>query len=301
LTSVSLSLIGLFQLFIWINTPAVAAFPASAQELTMAGISSIPGSPKILAIYLVLGIPLLLSELVKTRSQEARDFWLVCTTISFVGIFFTQSRLGLFALLVTGTVFLYHRLKHALSFLAVFLFLFLFLFSLGMERFSFSEVHEGMARWINERAEAISEIPEQGWLIIVGPGQAQPATTDSHLPGDDQLEKNDLQEINNMHITLMMEHGIAGWLIMMWLILSALWAMKKAYGRTKDPGLKTTLWAIIASILGFLVSMNGMNTFHNLTIQIFFWSLIGIGVGIATQLNRPCHQNLIWRFGDAGD
>ena len=47
--------------------------------------------------------------------------------------------------------------------------------------------------------------------------------------------------------------------------------------------------------------MNAMNVFHDLTLQIFFWSLIGIGLGIVVHLNGPRRHNLIWRFGDAGD
>jgi hypothetical protein len=70
---------------------------------------------------------------------------------------------------------------------------------------------------------------------------------------------------------------------------------------SKDERLKTILWAIISSVLGFLVSMNGMNTFYNLTIQVFFWSLIGIGLAIVIQLNGQLRHNLVWRFGEAGD
>ena len=104
-----------------------------------------------------------------------------------------------------------------------------------------------------------------------------------------------------MHLTLMLEHGITGWLIIMWLIFSTLWAMKQVHDRLQDDRLKTVLWAIISSILGFLVSMNALNTFHHLTLQIFFWSLIGIGLGIVIHLNGNRRHNLIWRFGDAGD
>jgi hypothetical protein len=77
--------------------------------------------------------------------------------------------------------------------------------------------------------------------------------------------------------------------------------MKRAYDKSKDENLKIMLWAIISSVLGFLVSMNGMNTFHNLTIQVFFWSLIGIGLALVIQLDGQSRHNLVWRFGDSGD
>jgi membrane-associated PAP2 superfamily phosphatase len=75
----------------------------------------------------------------------------------------------------------------------------------------------------------------------------------------------------------MLDHVIAGWLTLMWLIVSTLWAMRCAYIRARDEELMSILWAIVFSVLGFLISMNLMNAFHNLTIQNFFWSLIGIG------------------------
>jgi hypothetical protein len=107
-------------------------------------------------------------------------------------------------------------------------------------------------------------------------------------------------EIANMHFVLVMEHGVVGWFIIMWIIFASLRAMKRAYDRTKDERLRLTLWAIISSVVGFLVSMNGMNTFYNLTLQIFFWSLIGIGLGIVIHVSGYRRHNLIWRFSVIG-
>ena len=49
---------------------------------------------------------------------------------------------------------------------------------------------------------------------------------------------------------------------------------------------------------GFLVSMANFNAFYNSTIQIVFWGLLGIGMGIVTHrsVRRPGF-NVIWRFG----
>jgi uncharacterized membrane protein len=87
----------------------------------------------------------------------------------------------------------------------------------------------------------------------------------------------------------------------MWIIFSALRAMIRAYGKIGNEGLRSILWAVISSVVGFLISMNVMNTFHHLTLQVFFWSLIGIGLGIVVHLNGNRRHNIIWRFGDAGD
>lgn len=93
---------------------------------------------------------------------------------------------------------------------------------------------------------------------------------------------------------------MAGWLIVMWVTLATLGALRRVHGQVADPGLRTVVWAIMAALVGFLVSMNGMNTFHSFPIQVFFWSLIGIGLGIVAHLPGR-RRNMIWRFGDAGD
>ena len=299
LTSVLLSLFGLFQIFM-VNYTVVLAASLPTERLldNYVRVSSIPGNPKVLAVYLVLGIPLLLSEVIRARSQRERDFWLVSTTISFIGIFFTQSRLGLLALMVTGTLFLYRRLSHAFSFFMIFLLFLLFLVSLGIPRFSPPGIRGDLAEWITDRTDIIETLPAKAWLLGIGPMTVPNPITE---PPDGEGDQKETALINNMHLTLMLENGIAGWLIMMWLIFSSLWAMKRAHDKSKDESLKTILWAIISSVLGFLVSMNGMNTFYNLTIQVFFWSLIGIGLAIVIQLNGQLRHNLVWRFGDSGD
>jgi lipopolysaccharide/colanic/teichoic acid biosynthesis glycosyltransferase len=300
LTSVLLSLFGLFQIFMVNYTVALAASLPSERLLeSYVRVSSIPGNPKVLAVYLVLGIPLLLSEVIRAQSQRGRDFWLVCTTISIIGIFFTQSRLGLFALMITGTIFLYRRLSHAVSFVSMFLLFFLLLVSLGIPRFSVSGIHDDLAEWIDDRADIVEAFPVKAWLLGIGAMTIPNPVTEPE--GHQWSESEETALINNMHLTLMLEHGVAGWLVMIWLIASSVWAMKRAYDKAKDESLKNVLWAIISSVLGFLVSMSGMNTFHNLTIQVFFWSLIGIGLALAIQLNGQSRYNLVWRFGDAGD
>ena len=304
LTSTFLSLVGLFEVAIFNNPTQVVASSLSTGEELLQGYrraDSILQNPIVLAVYLVLGIPLLLSQVTLSHSQRERDFWLVCTTISFVGIFFTQSRFGLLALLVTGTLYLCRRVSHAFSFFMIFLVCFLFLVSLGAHRFSTPEMRGDVTRWVQEKTRILQTVPVEKWLI--GAGEIKKVEVAVELDPQKGFDSNQKEEvaINNMHLTLVLEHGIAGWLIIMWLILSSFWAMKKAHDRTKDERLKTTLWAIMSSILGFLVSMNGMNTFHKLSIQIFFWSLLGIGLWITIQLNGHERYNLIWRFGDSGD
>jgi len=311
LTSVVISLLGLFQIFLFLDVlpSALSALPNDKMLEGYARISSILGRPVILSVYLVLGIPLLLAEVIQADSQRKRDFWLVCTTISCAGIFLTQSRVGLLSLLVTGAVFLSRRPRYTLAFFTIVLFCFLFAMSLGASRFSPVRFGEEVAAWAQKMTPVLQTVSTRRWFIggVVrmdppsgGVGSDSPLGI-AFAPHQGPLSPEEHEiEIANMHISLVLEYGIVGWLIIMWLIFSSLWAMKQAHDRTKDQRPKYTLWAIISSILGFLISMNGMNTFHNLTLQIFFWSLIGIGLGIVIHLNGHRRHNLIWRFSVIG-
>ncbi|HXH82338.1 MAG TPA: sugar transferase, partial [Candidatus Tectomicrobia bacterium] len=106
LTSVVMALVGLFQAFVLTDAVALAELRDARALETYSRVSSILGSPVVLAVYLVLGIPLLLAEVVRASTQRARDFWLVCTTITVLSVFFTQTRVGLVALVVAGACFL---------------------------------------------------------------------------------------------------------------------------------------------------------------------------------------------------
>jgi len=298
LTSAVISLLGLFEMFQANQTAAAGAGGAAWVPVRA---TSILDSPPALAVYLVLGIPLLLAEVTSARTQGQRDFWLACTTISFVGVFLTQTRVGLVALLVTGTVFLYRRRRGVRAFLGIFLVGVVLLVSLGLPRFSARGIVHEVTGWVETAARGMDRSPRQ-WLIGSGAGSTAELVRQAAVPpaagGAAPARRSG---ISNMHVTLILEHGLLGWCVVMWLIVSTIVAIKQAHDRVRDERLKTLLWAIVSSLVGYLVSMNSMNTFHHLPIQVFFWSLIGIGLGIVTHTVAPRSQNLIWRFGDAGD
>src|SRR5262249_60158261 len=86
-----------------------SAAAAQAGGVRLASASAIKATfarSDVLAAYLVLGFPLLLCQLVHSRTRHGRDFWLVATTVSFTSILLTQDFLGLLALLVACAVFL---------------------------------------------------------------------------------------------------------------------------------------------------------------------------------------------------
>jgi lipopolysaccharide/colanic/teichoic acid biosynthesis glycosyltransferase len=281
LTSAAVSLIGLLRLFLMNWGATLTA------ETAMPRLSSVVGNPVALAVYLVLGVPLLMSEVTLARGRRARDFWLVCLTISCVGVFLTQTRIGLLALLVSGTVFLRGRRLPTLLMAAILAGGVGLLALTLTPRLSPAQFAADVGQWTAQHQRVGAALA--GWHWLLG-GAGPVAAVDDDGDG----------EVPNMHVTLVLEHGVAGWLLFMGLIVTVLRRMKRAHDRVRDKRLRRRLWAIVASVAGFLVSMNAMNTFHHLPIQVFFWSLLGIGLAIVVRLaGRP--RNLIWRFGDAGD
>jgi hypothetical protein len=296
LSSVIVSLLGFFEMFVVnqaLGEPSTSAMSAAS------GPSALDSRVE-LAVYLVLGMPLLLAELTSARRLRHRDFWLVCVTISFVGVFLTQTRWGLLALLMAGGLFLYRRRRAgALAFVTVFLLSVLLLVSLGVPRFAVPDILGEMTRRIGSSAMVMDRTSLQ-WLIGTGPSatalviaeQGASAPPSRVVPAP---------PVSNMHLMLIAEFGIVGWLLVMWIVVATIVTLKQAYRRARDQRLKTLLWAIVSSLSGYVVCMASMNTFHHLPIQVFFWSLIGIGLALATRVHPRRRHNIIWRFGDAGD
>jgi len=256
--------------------------------------SSTLGNPVLLATYLVLGVPFLLTQLLHSRTREQRDFWVGCTTIALVGVFLTSTRMGLVALMVTVGVFLWKTRYRVLGILGlVVVMLFGVLVGGSRLRLSLPEVTAEAAR----RGEAASEVfaaPFQELLVGVG-GMRRVAI--SPIP-----EKDRPWISSNMHLTLIRQHGLVGWALMLWIFAATLAALYDGYGRIRDPHMKRIVWAIFSSMIGFLFSMTDANVFFNVTIQIFFWGMVGVGIGIITHLagRRPKFR-VVWRFGDHGD
>jgi hypothetical protein len=289
LSSVGVSLGGLAQMFL--ANHGVGAFERGSR------LESFLGNPVVLAVYLVLGLPLLLAEVMAAGDRRgARDFWIVCATISFVGIFLTQTRVSLVALLVTAGVFFCRRLRYAALFLTAFTLALGVLVASGLPRFTPAGVTSEVGQWVREYGDDFRGLPVTTWLI--GDARLIPDLLVTSVP---EPAADDTDEIPNMHLTLLRGHGILGWFVLIGTVLAALRVMKRAHDRTRVTSTRHTLWAIISAILGFLVSMHGTNAFHHLAIQVFFWSLVGIGLALAIDEGSPRRRNLIWRFAEAGD
>jgi lipopolysaccharide/colanic/teichoic acid biosynthesis glycosyltransferase len=300
LTATLVSLGSLVQLVL-MNGEAVAAAANGVpwqQRQAFYGLPYPLRDPAFLATYLVLGLPILFSEVAHAKTQFQRDFWLICTTIASVGIVMTQTRIGLTALAVTGAVFFARRSMRALAgFLGLFGALLLVLALLGGSRFSLTHSWIELVQKWSELSELFSSIPVRQLLIGIGTKNLE--RLDDVAPNTYDFAKGDDFPIPNMHLTLILENGLIGWLLMMWVIAAVLKELYCGYRRIHDSQIQTVLWAIFSSVLGFLISMNIGNVFFHLTIQILFWGLVAIGLTTILRFGgfRPGFVK-IWRFGD---
>lgn len=284
LSAVSVCLIGLLQIGLDHQLGAQSA-PRMSSTL---------GNPVLLATYLVLGLPFLLTQLLHSRTREQRDIWVACSTVALIGVFLTETRMGLVALVVTVGAFLWNtRYRFLGIFALVAVMVFGVLVARTQLRLSLPEVTAEAARRSAAVAEVFSApLPE----LLLGVGSTRRRAIVPGTPRDGEWIST------NMHLTLIRQHGLIGWVLMLWIIAAALVALYRGFRRIHDPHMNRIVWAIFSSLLGFVFSMTDANVFFNVTIQIFFWGMVGVGMGIITHLNgrRPTFR-VLWRFGEHGD
>ncbi len=255
----------------------------------------------VLAAYLVLGFPLLLCQLMHAKTRDARDFWLVSTTIVFTSILLTQDLLGLFALFVTCAVFLAYTSSRAIPLLVCLFLAPLLLLGAWDQSATLSRQLTLLQSGSEKIVRELLTMPSRTLLIGSGIKTRQPqlGLREEATPPEVEATSPAEEASNNMHWTLIRETGIIGWLLMLWIIGATLRTLYWGTRHAEDPYHRTLLWALSSSILGFVISMCGLDAFFHLPLQVLFWGIVGLGLGTVTHLvsNRSPFY-VIWRFGD---
>jgi hypothetical protein len=298
--AVFIALAGLSELFLLNHLgTALAETSPSPSNLRLPRISSTLGNPVILSTYLVLGFPLLLCQLSYAYRRHLRDFWLIASTIVFVSIILTQTRLGILSLAITGSIFFYKNSKHQLiTFIFSFAILFLILSSIAGPRYSPIKIWLECREAVTSSLTYLSAMPLERLLIGVGANGTKKLNS-LDASGVTGIQEAERPLSSNMHLALIIENGLIGWAIMMWILIGALRTLYIAYKIIHDLRLKMIVWAIFSSITGFAFSMNSRTLFFNISIQVLFWGLLGMGVAIGVRFSpkKPAFIR-VWKFGD---
>lgn len=291
LISVALSAMGLLELLV--SDYLAPDSPLRTDQGLAGGISSTLGSPIALATYLLLGVPCVLCSLSRAHTRETRDFWVASTTICLVGILLTRHPAGLVALAVIASAYLWRHISVRWAFAAMVV-LTPFAYLSVMNAFP-----DGAVSWqallcgdATEACRAITELPTRELLLGLGPrtlGELVP-------PGSPASDAALLQANGNLR--LLLENGILGWAAMLWILGAAVVSLYRTQQKMADPGLQAALWAVLFSVLGFLVAMQSFDPFDNIAIQLLFWGLLGIGIGTEVRLGeRPSDYRIALKLG----
>jgi lipopolysaccharide/colanic/teichoic acid biosynthesis glycosyltransferase len=292
-----LSLIGLAELALMKQFVFATTLQLGAEPAELGAIKATFANANVLSAYLVLGFPVLLCQLIHAKTRDARDFWLVSATIVFTSILLTQNLLGLVALFVACVVFLAYVSSRTIPLLlCLFLVPLLFLGAWGKST-TFTKEFEKFRSEVSELVQTFTLVPSPTLLFGSGIKTHQPRLG---LEATSQRVGAQAYEVsNNMHGTLIREAGILGWLFLMWIVSATLRSLFWGARHATDSYQRTLLWAIFASLLGFLISMSGLDAFFYLPLQVLFWSMVGLGLGIVThQVSKRSPFYVIWRFGD---
>ncbi len=292
LISVAISAMGLLELLV--SDYLAPGSPWRTEDgLVAGGISSTLGSPVALATYLLLGVPCVLCSLSRAHTREMRDFWVAATTICLVGILLTRHPAGLITLALIASAYLWRHLSVRWAFAAL----------VVLAPFAYLSVvtalPEGSLTWeailcgeSTAACRALGEMPARELLLGLGPrtlGELVP-------PGSPASDAALLQANGNLR--LLLENGILGWGAMLWILGAALVSLYRTQQTMPDPGLRAALWAVLFSVVGFLVAMQSFDPFDNIAIQLLFWGLLGIGIGTEVRLGeRPSDYRIALKLG----
>ena len=267
LSAVAISVVGIVELA---ATVGPRADTLVAGWLAGPGISATLGTPLVLATYLVLGVPAILYQLTTSEEGPRRDFWMAASTVAFIGILLTKSPVGLVALSVSALLVVWRFFPRALIPCALVLGPFVYLSGAPT-----------LAEWRSElcgpSGALCTFLENASWTqLLFGIG---PRTLGEYGLGADVLDP----ERASGHVRLLVENGIIGWLAVLWLFGTAMVVLARAQRDLAEPRLQALLWAILCSVVGFLITLQSFSAFENLTLQVFFWGVLGIGVGAAVR------------------
>lgn len=288
LTSLAICVVGILQAVLADHRGADAGGDIQAVG---AGISSTLGSPIALATYLLIGIPCVLCSLTRAHTREGRDFWVAAATLCLVGILLTRHPVALVTLAIMASAYLWRQFSPLWA--AIFLVFVAPAIALALAH----GLPEGQPGWMSllcgessAGCAALAELPARNLLFGLGPRVLGQVKLGQRTP--------EIIEAANGSVRLLLENGILGFGAMLWILGQSVFTLYRTQRTVTDPGLRAILWAVIAGVVGFFVAMQVFDPFDNIAIQLLFWGLLGVGIGIVVRLGeRPSDYRIALKLG----
>lgn len=260
---------GVYQYIIGVPIPSTWL---DSTENVRTRVFSIVGSPNVLGSFLVLIIPITVSQLLSARGRLLKYFYALCLVPMVLSLLFTYSRGAWLAM--AGALVIYGFLYNWRILLA------LMAGAYAAPRvipgiasrigymlspaYLLSSARAGrVARW-NMALDKLQNHP----LVGEGFGRFGGAVAARNIPSSNYVD--------NFYLKTAAESGILGLAAFTWLLISGIRCALNSYRRLTDNYLKGLAVGLISGLLGVLLHNGVENIFEVPMMTVYFWLLMGM-------------------------
>jgi len=261
---------GVYQYILGVPIPSTWLDAAESDVRTR--VFSIVGSPNVLGSFLVLVIPITISQFLSAPGRLRKYLYALCLVPMALSLFFTYSRGAWLA--IAGAMAIYGLIYNWRLLLA-----------LAAAAYAAPKLVPGIAsrigymlspaylvssaragrvaRW-NMALERLNNRPLAG----EGFGRFGGAVAARHIPSS--------AYVDNFYLKTAAESGLVGLAAYLWLMFSGVRCALNSYRRLTDPYLKGLAGGLIAGLLGVLLHNTVENIFEVPMMSTYFWLLLGV-------------------------
>ncbi len=269
-----IALHGVYQFIIGVEIPSTWLDAAEGGVRTR--VFSILHSPNVLGSFLVLLIPLTVSQLLSAGTRLQRYYYIACLAPMVLSLIFTYSRGAWLAM--AGAFVIYGLIYNWRILLA-----------LGAAVYAAPKLIPGIssrigymlspayllssaragrvARW-NKAIEKLQNEP----LFGEGFGRYGGAVAARYIPSSNYVD--------NFYLKTATESGLIGVAAFVWLLISGARCVLNSYRRLTDPYLKGLAGGLFAGLMGILLHNGVENIFEVPTMAVYFWLLLGVAAAL---------------------
>ncbi|MBP7332023.1 MAG: O-antigen ligase family protein [Firmicutes bacterium] len=269
-----IALHGVYQYIIGVEIPSTWLDAAEGGVRTR--VFSILTSPNVLGSFLVLLIPVTVSQFLSAGTRLQRYYYIACLAPMALSLVFTYSRGAWLAM--AGAFVVYGLIYNWRILLA-----------LGAAIYTAPKLIPGIssrigymlspayllssaragrvARW-NKAIEKLQNNP----LFGEGFGRYGGAVADRYIPSSNYVD--------NFYLKTAAESGIIGLAAFVWLLISGMRCVLNSYRRLTDPYLKGLAGGLFAGLMGILLHNGVENIFEVPSMAIYFWLLLGVAAAL---------------------
>jgi O-antigen ligase len=260
---------GVYQYIIGVPIPETWV---DSTETVRTRVFSIVGSPNVLGSFLVLLIPVTVSQLLSARGRAQKYLYTLCLAPMALSLIFTFSRGAWLAMVGALTIYgLIYNWRILLALAAAAYTAPKLVPAIGSRigymlspAYLLSSARAGrVARW-NAAINKVKNNPLTG----EGFGRFGGAVAARHIPSSNYVD--------NFYLKTAAESGLIGIAALAWLLLSGVRCALNTYRRLNDPYLKGLAGGLIAGLLGVLLHNGVENIFEVPMMTTYFWLLLGM-------------------------